>query len=122
MPNWAKWLIGGIAFAAAVTLTALTGGALAPMFIQMGASIVLGGLIQGTINASQGESFWNGFVDGAANGALSGGLLAFGQSIFRIVKVAHYASNGLTIGKTGTFEQIGHMTRTSHYGGFALWR
>ena len=117
MPNWAKWLIGGIAFTAAVTLTALTGGVLAPMFIQMGASVVLGGLIQGVVNASQGANFWSGFADGAANGALSGGLLALGQSIFRLVRVAHYASNGLTIGKTGVFEQIGQMTRTAHYSG-----
>ena len=45
LPNWAKWVIGGVAFAGAVALIALTGGALAPMFIQFGASIVLGGLI-----------------------------------------------------------------------------
>ncbi len=43
MPNWAKWLIGGIAFTGAVVLTALTGGALASLFIGMGVSIVVGG-------------------------------------------------------------------------------
>ena len=117
LPNWAKWVIGGVAFAGAVALTALTGGALAPMFIQFGASIVLGGLIQGTVNAIQGENFWEGFADGAASGALTGGVLALGQSIFRVIKVANYASKGLTIGKTGTFEQVGQMTGTAHYGG-----
>ena len=117
MPNWLKWIIGAVAFAGAVALTALTGGALAPMFIQFGASIVLGGLIQGTVNAIQGENFWEGFADGAASGALTGGVLALGQSIFRVIKVANYASKGLTIGKTGTFKQVGQMTGTAHYGG-----
>ena len=117
LPNWAKWVIGGVAFAGAVALTALTGGALAPMFIQMGVSIALGGLIQGTVNAIQGENFWEGFLDGAADGALIGGVLALGQSIFRVIKVANYASKGLTIGKQGTYELVGEMTGTAHYGG-----
>ena len=56
LPNWAKWVIGGVAFAGAVALTALSGGDLAPMFIQMGVSIALGGLIQCTVNAIQGEN------------------------------------------------------------------
>ena len=117
LPNWAKWVIGSVAFAGAVALTALTGGALAPMFIQFGASIVLGGLIQGTVNAIQGGNFWEGFVDGAASGALTGGVLALGQSIFRVIKVANYASKGLTIGKKGVFDQVGQMTGTAHYDG-----
>lgn len=117
LPNWLKWVIGGVAFAGAVTLTALTGGALAPMFIQMGASIVLGGLIEGTVSAIRGENFWEGFANGAANGALTGGVLALGQSIFRVIKIANYASRGLTIGKKGTFEVVGKMTGTAHYGG-----
>ena len=117
MPNLLKWVIGGLAFAGAVTLTALTGGALAPMFIQMGASIVLGGLIEGTVSAIRGDNFWEGFANGAANGALTGGVLALGQSVFRVVKVANYASRGLTIGKMGTFETVGEMTGTAHYGG-----
>ena len=117
LPNWLKWVIGGVAFAGAVALTALTGGALAPMFIQMSASIVLGGLIEGTVSAIRGENFWEGFANGAANGALTGGVLALGQSIFRVVKIANYASRGLTIGKKGTFEAVGKMTGTAHYGG-----
>ena len=117
LPNWAKWVIGGVAFVGAVALTYFTGGALAPMCIQMGASIGLGGLVQGTANAIRGESFWKGFADGAANGALTGGVLAFGQSVFRVVKVGNYASKGLTIGKKGTYEIVGEMTGTAHYGG-----
>jgi len=70
LPNWVKWIIGGVAFAGAVALTALTGG-----------------------------------------------VLALGQSVIRVVKVANYASKGLTIGKKDTFEKVGQMTGTSHYGG-----
>ncbi len=29
LPNWTKWVIGGVAFAGTVALTALTGGVLA---------------------------------------------------------------------------------------------
>ena len=117
LPNWAKWIIGGVAFATAFTITAVTGGALIPMLVHMGASILMGGLIQGGINVVQGGNFWEGFADGAANGALTGGMLALGQSMFRVIKVAHYASNGFTIGKKGTYELISDMTKTSNYGG-----
>ena len=78
----AKWLIGSVAFAGAVALTALTGGALAPVFIGMGVSIVSGALIQGTINAIHGNDFWQGAADGAADGAMWGGIFALvGASI-----------------------------------------
>ena len=40
MPEWAKWLIGGVTFTGALVLTAVTGGALVPIFIGMGASIL----------------------------------------------------------------------------------
>ena len=48
---------------------------------------------------------------------INGGVLALGQSIFRVIKVANYASKGLTIGKQGTYELVGEMTGTAHYGG-----
>ena len=35
LSKWAEWLIGGVAFTGAIVLTALTGGALAPIFIGM---------------------------------------------------------------------------------------
>ena len=104
MPNWLKWLIGGIAFIGAVVLTAVTGGALAPVFIGMGVSIVAGGLIQGTINAIDGGSFWAGFADGAADGALWGGIFALGGAVLRTAKIL---TNGITIGE--------NMTRVAKY-------
>lgn len=42
IPKWLKWLLGGLAFIGAVILTAVSGGAMAPVFIGMGVSI-LGG-------------------------------------------------------------------------------
>ncbi len=76
MPNWAKWVVGGVAFAAAVVLTIVSGGALAPVFIGMGTSIASSALIEGIISAHQGDAFWNGFANGAADGAMWGGLFA----------------------------------------------
>ena len=99
MPNWLKWLIGGIAFIGAVVLTAVTGGALAPVFIGMGVSIVAGGLIQGTINAIDGGSFWAGFADGAADGALWGGIFALASSAASAINAIRTARQGVTIGK-----------------------
>ena len=77
LPRWLKWLIGGLAFVGALVLTGLTGGALAPVVIGMAVSVVGGGLIQGTINAINGGSFWQGFLDGAADGALWGWNFCF---------------------------------------------
>ena len=41
LPNWAKWVIGGVAFAGAVALTIVSGGSLAPVFIGMGLALHL---------------------------------------------------------------------------------
>lgn len=94
MPNWLKWLIGGLAFVAAVVLTVATGGALAPVFIGMGVSIVGGGLISGTISAVNGGSFWDGFKNGAADGALWGGVFALGGAAFGAFKYAIKGTQG----------------------------
>ncbi len=86
MPNWLKWVIGGVAFAGAVVITALTGGSMAPVFIGMGVSIVSGGLIQGTVDAINGGSFLQGLSDGMADGALWGGVAALGGAAIRGVR------------------------------------
>ena len=117
IPNWLKWLIGGIAFIGALVLTAVTGGALAPVFIGMGVSIIGGGLIQGTINALNGGSFGQGFLDGMADGALWGGVFALAGATFSairytrgfrvvgvneyedIVRTGKFASKGFSEGK-----------------------
>ena len=108
MPNWLKWVIGGVAFAGAVALTALSGGALAPMFIQMGASIAVGGLIEGAANAIPGESFWEGFADGTADGAMWGGISALASSTVSCVKnLSLIKSRGVVIGKG--MERVGFI-------------
>ena len=100
MPNWLKWLIGGIAFAGAVALTVLTGGSLAPVFIGMGVSIALGGAIDGTISAVRGGSFWDGFVNGAADGAMWGGILALVGATIGAIKYALKGGQGAVAGTT----------------------
>ena len=100
MPNWLKWLIGGIAFAGAVVLTVLSGGSLAPVFIGMGVSIVLGGLIDGTISAVRGGSFGDGFANGAADGAMWGGIFALCSAAISFIKnLSLIRSRGVVIGK-----------------------
>jgi hypothetical protein len=115
MPNWLKWVIGGVAFAGAVALTVLTGGALAPVFIGMAVSIVSGALIQGAINHFSGGDFWQGFWDGAADGVLWGGFFALGGATLRTINIF---KNGVVIGQTmdrvnGAAKQIGAATYKS---------
>ena len=112
IPDWLKWLLGGLAFIGAIVLTVVSGGSLAPVFIGMGASIVGSGLIQGAITASSGGSFWSGFASGAADGAMWGGIFAFAGAavnairyfttttkLYRAVSLAEYDD----IAKTGQF-------------------
>ena len=109
LPNWAKWLIGGVTFASAVILTILTGGALAPMFIGMGISILLGGAIEGMIATSKGEDFWSGFIDGAADGAMWGGIFSLGTASLRTVKML---KNGVAIGEN--MKRVTKLAKTGH--------
>ena len=112
LPDWLKWLIGGLALIGAVILTVVTGGSLTPVFIGMGTSILGSGIIQGSITAINGDSFWNGFVSGAADGAMWGGIFAFAGAaintiryfssttkLYRAVSVAEFND----IAKTGKF-------------------
>ncbi len=96
MPEWAMWLIGGVAFAGAIALTALTGGALAPVFIGMGASIATSAIIGGTVSYFKEGDFWSGFSHGAAEGAMWGGIFALGGAVLRTVKMF---KNGVAIGE-----------------------
>ena len=100
LPNWAKWVIGGVAFAGAVALTIISGGSLAPVFIGMGVSIASSALIEGAISAYNGEGFWSGFADGAADGAMWGGIFALASSTVSFVKnLGLIKSRGVVIGK-----------------------
>ena len=117
LPNWLKWVIGGVAFAGAVALTVLSGGSLAPVFIGMASSIVLGGLIEGTLSAINGESFSQGFWDGAADGAMSGGIFALlGASISFVKHLGLIRSRGVVIGKgMGRVEFFADQAALSKY-------
>lgn len=112
MPNWLKWLIGGIAFIGAVALTFLSGGSLAPVFVGMGLSIVLTGVAVGIASVVNGGDFFDGFVNGAADGALWGGISALGGALFRVAKIL---KNGIVIGEsmtrvTSAARQVGAVT------------
>ncbi len=114
MPKWLKWVIGIVAFVGAVVLTALTGGSLTPVFVGMAVSIVGSGLLQGTINAINGGSFWDGFSEGAADGALWGGIFALGGAAIRTIKVF---KNGIAIG-----ENMTRLTKVANSSGQAVYK
>ena len=109
LPNWAKWLIGGVAFIGAVALTYLTGGALLPVFIGMAGSILLDGVVEGAISFANDESFWKGFADGAANGAMWGGLFALGGAALRTIKLF---KNGVAIGEN--MKRVNNLAKAGH--------
>ena len=83
MPNWLKWLIGGVVIAGLGIATVFTGGAagviLGAAFYgavtgSVGGAIV-GGVIGGVASAISGEGFWSGFANGAADGFMSGAIM-----------------------------------------------
>ena len=87
MPNWAKWLIGGVVILGLGIATIATGGAAAGVagFIVAGAfkgaviGAISGALVSGTIggitSTVAGNGFWSGFADGAADGFMSGAIV-----------------------------------------------
>lgn len=87
MPEWAKWLIGGLVIAGLAIATIATGGAAGGVagFILAGAlkgaiiGAVSGAVVSGTIggisSAIAGNGFWSGFAAGAADGFMSGAIV-----------------------------------------------
>ncbi len=87
MPNWLKWVIGGVVIVGLIVATFFTGGASAGVagYIVAGAlkgaviGAVSGALVSGTIggisSAIAGNGFWNGFADGAADGFMLGAII-----------------------------------------------
>lgn len=117
LPNWAKWVIGGVAFAGAVALTIVSGGSLAPVFIGMGVSIASSALIEGAISYANGEGFWNGVADGAADGAMWGGIFALAGATIGAIKYGLSAKGAVkgtqhftTITKGQQFDRYGRLT------------
>jgi hypothetical protein len=87
MPEWAKWLLGGLVIAGLAIATIATGGAAGGVagFILAGAlkgaviGAVSGALVSGTLggisSAIAGDGFWGGFATGAADGFMSGAIV-----------------------------------------------
>lgn len=87
MPDWAKWLIGGLVIAGLTIATIATGGAAGGVagFILAGAlkGAVLGavsgalvlGVIEGVSSTITGVGFWDGFATGAASGFMYGAIV-----------------------------------------------
>ena len=108
-------------------MTIISGGSLAPVFIGMGVSIASSALIEGVISAYNGEGFWSGFVDGAADGAMWGGIFALASSTVSFVKnLGLIKSRGVVIGKgmdrVGYFADQAALSKYSPMKGYNLIR
>ena len=83
LPNWAKWLIGGVVIVGLGIATVLTGGAagviLGAAFYGALTGAVSGALVSGVISgissAFSDDGFWSGFADGTADGFMSGAIV-----------------------------------------------
>lgn len=53
----------------------------------MAGSILLDGVVEGAISSANGGNFWKGFADGAANGAMWGGIFALGGAALTTFKI-----------------------------------
>ena len=102
MPRWLKWLLGGVALVGAIVLTVVTGGAVAPLVAGFAASVLVGGFTQATITALSGGDFWDGFLDGAADGAMWGGIFSFASASIGAIKYFNSAK--------GAVEGTKHLT------------
>ncbi len=114
LPTWAKWVIGGVTFAISIALTVATAGSLAPLFIGMGISILGGALVGGLSYTIENKDFWDGFAEGAADGAMWGGIFSLVASLFNVVSMAR---QGYTIGKYGVYQDVARATGTNYYRG-----
>ena len=123
MPNWLKWVIGGVVIIGLGIATLATGGAAAGVagFIVAGAfkgaviGAISGALVSGTIggiiSAVAGNSFWGGFANGAADGFMSGAIIGgITGAISSSVQVANAAKSWATTGGKSGFKQM-----TQHY-------
>ena len=110
LPNWAKWLIGGVVIASLAIATIATGGAAAGVagYILAGAlkgavssaisGAIVNGMISGIVSAISGNGFFNGFAEGAAHGfmagAIMGGITGAISSSIQVAKAATYWNKG----------------------------
>ena len=123
MPNWLKWVIGGVVILGLGIATIATGGAAAGVagFIVAGAfkgaviGAVSGALISGTIggitSVIAGNSFWSGFADGAADGFMSGAVIG---GITGAISSSIQVANAAKYWDKGTFKS-GFQSMKYHY-------
>ena len=125
MPNWLKWVIGGVVILGLGIATIATGGAAAGAagFIVASAfkgaviGAVSGALVSGTIGgisaARSNDGFWNGFADGAASGFMSGAIIGgIAGAVSSSIQVANAAKSWVaTGGKSGFKQMTQHYTR-----------
>ena len=126
MPNWIKWLIGGLVIAGLTIATIATGGAAGGVagFILAGAlkGAVLGavsgalvsGVISGISSTMTGDGFWDGFTTGAASGFMSGAILG---GITGAISSAVQVLNAAKMWQPGTSSRTSTplKTMTHHY-------
>ena len=113
MPNWLKWLIGGVVIVGLGIATVFTGGAAgvilgAAFYGAVTGSVcgaIVGGAIGGVASAISGEGFWSGFANGAADGFMSGAIM--GGMTGALTAGINIATGAVkivgTAQKTGTF-------------------
>ena len=123
IPNWLKWLIGGIFIVAGVIVSIATAGAGTPILaaigsallntaIQVGISMAVSVCVSGIINVANKKNFFDNIGDTLANGFMWGGifvgsaqLLSGGFKLSAKVMTKHGltvgAKSGINIGKTG---------------------
>ena len=123
MPEWLKWLIGGIVIAGLAIATIATGGAAGGVagFILAGAfkgaaiGAVSGALVSGVIggisSSINGDGFWSGFASGAASGFMSGAIIGgITGAISSSIQVANAAKSW----DKGTYKS-GFKSMKNHY-------
>ncbi len=123
IPNWLKWLIGGILIVVGVIVSVATAGAGTPFLvalgsallhtaIQVGISMAVSVGVTGVINVANNKNFFDNIGDTLADGFMWGGIFAGSAQIlsggFKVtanVMSSHGltvgAKSGINIGKTG---------------------
>ena len=111
-----------MATVAAVAVTVVTGGTMAPVIAGVAASAIIGGAA-GYVTGGK-----EGMIDGFSNGLMMGGLSAFGGSLISVgIRAIKTARQGITIGRNMSkgFANVNNaagLTDTLTYSENALWK
>ena len=110
LPNWLKWLIGGVVIVGLTIATIATGGVAGGVagFVLAGAlkgavigavsGAIVSGAVSGISSVLSGGNFWTGFANGAADGfmfgAIVGGITGAITSGVQVANAAKYWDKG----------------------------